>query len=142
MVSHILERWEIDHTPLDVLLVDEETGLVIGRPFMTVVVDKFSRMVMGYLLHLAAPNTESVLRVIERAIRPKTDLLQRFPKVKNEWRAHGMPARIVPDNAAEFHADDLAEGFDDLGIEILYPLQELLRKKEPLKGFLAPKIWD
>jgi putative transposase len=137
LVSHILERWEIDHTPLDVLLVDEETGLVIGRPFMTVVVDKFSRMVMGYLLHLAAPNTESVLRVIERAIRPKADLLQRFPKVKNEWRAHGMPARIVPDNAAEFHADDLAEGFDDLGIEILYPPSRAPEKKGTVERFFS-----
>jgi putative transposase len=136
-VNHILERWEIDHTLLDVLLVDEETGLVIGRPYLTVVLDRFSRMVMGYLLHLAAPNTESVLRVIERAIRPKADLLQRFPKVKNEWRAHGMPTRIVPDNAAEFHAGDLVEGFNDLGIEILYPPSRDPQKKGAVERFFS-----
>ena len=121
VVSGILDRWEIDHTLLDVLLVDEETGLIIGRPYITIVLDKFSRMIMGYLIHLAAPNTETVLRVIERSIRPKADFLKRFPKVQNEWRAHGMPARIVPDNAAEFHADDLIAGFNELGIEIMYP---------------------
>lgn len=121
VVDHILDRWEIDHTLMDVLLVDEETGLVIGRPYITVVLDKFSRMIMGYLIHLAAPNTETVLRVIERAIRPKAKFLERFPNVKNEWRAHGLPARVVPDNAAEFHADDLIQGFDELGIEIMYP---------------------
>lgn len=121
VVDNILDRWEIDHTLLDVLLVDEETGFVIGRPYITVVLDKCSRMIMGYLLHLAAPNTETVLRVIERSIRPKADFLKRFPKVTNEWRAHGMPARIVPDNAAEFHADDLIAGFNELGIEIMYP---------------------
>lgn len=121
VVDSILDRWEIDHTLLDVLLVDEETGFVIGRPYITVVLDKFSRMIMGYLLHLSAPNTETVLRVIERAIRPKAALLARFPKVQNEWRAHGMPARIVPDNAAEFHADDMIAGFNELGIEIMYP---------------------
>ncbi|MDQ0651567.1 DDE-type integrase/transposase/recombinase [Pseudomonas cedrina] len=121
IVDSILDRWEIDHTLLDVLLVEEETGLVIGRPYITVVLDKFSRMIMGYLLHLSAPNTETVLRVIERAIRPKANLLARFPKVQNEWRAHGMPARLVPDNAAEFHADDMIAGFNELGIEIMYP---------------------
>ena len=121
VVAGILDRWEIDHTLLDVLLVDEETGLVIGRPYITIVLDKYSRMIMGYLIHLAAPNTETVLRVIERSIRPKADFLKRFPKVQNEWRAHGMPARIVPDNAAEFHADDLIAGFNELGIEIMYP---------------------
>lgn len=121
VVDGILDRWEIDHTQLDVQLVDEETGLVIGRPYITVVLDKFSRMIMGYLLHLAAPNTETVLRVIERSIRPKAVFLERFPKVENEWRAHGLPARLVPDNAAEFHADDLIAGFNELGIEIMYP---------------------
>ncbi|MCW2268918.1 Transposon Tn7 transposition protein TnsB [compost metagenome] len=121
VVGGILDRWEIDHTLLDVLLVDEETGLVIGRPYITIVLDKYSRMIMGYLIHLAAPNTETILRVIERSIRPKTELLERFPKVQNEWRAHGVPARLVPDNAAEFHADDLIAGFNELGIEIMYP---------------------
>lgn len=121
VVMDILDRWEIDHTLLDVLLVDEETGLIIGRPYITVVLDKFSRMIMGYVIHLAAPNTETVLRVIERSIRPKAGFLKRFPGVKHEWRAHGLPSRVVPDNAAEFHADDLIAGFNELGIEIMYP---------------------
>jgi putative transposase len=136
-VNQILERWEIDHTLLDVLLVDEETGLVIGRPYLTIVLDRYSRMIMGYLLHLSAPNTESVLRVIERSIRPKAELLQRFPKVKNEWRAHGMPARIVPDNAAEFHADDLILGFNDLGIEIMYPASRAPEMKGAVERFFS-----
>jgi putative transposase len=120
-VKQIQDRWEIDHTLLDVLLVDPETGEVIGRPYITVVLDRFSRMVMGFLIHLTAPNTESVLRVIERAIRPKQGWLERFPSVTSPWRARGLPLRIVPDNAAEFHADDLIQAFNDLGIEILYP---------------------
>lgn len=70
-VDGICHRWEIDHTFLDVMLIDPDTGLVIGRPYLTVVLDRYSRMVMAYLLHFAAPNTESVLRVIERAICPK-----------------------------------------------------------------------
>lgn len=136
-VHEILERWEIDHTPLDVQLVDEETGLVIGRPYLTIVLDRFSRMVMGYLLHLSAPNTESVLRAIERSIRPKSELLKRFPNVTNEWWARGLPARIVPDNAAEFHAGDLILGFDELGIEIMYPASRAPQKKGAIERFFS-----
>lgn len=120
-VDQILDRWEIDHTLLDVLLVDPETGEVIGRPYLTVVLDRRSRMVMAYLIHLSAPGTESVLRVIERAIKPKDSWLKKFPKVANLWAARGLPLVIVPDNAAEFHADDLVQAFNELGIEILYP---------------------
>lgn len=119
-VDDILDRWEIDHTPMDVQLVDEETGLVIGKPNLTTVTDRHSRMVMGYLIHLSPPNTECVLRAIERAIRPKAELLKRFPKVLNEWRAHGLPARIVCDNGLEFHAENLVMGFNELGIELMF----------------------
>lgn len=120
-VSNILDRWEIDHTPLDVMTVDPVTGRMIGRPFLTVVLDRYSRMIMAYWLHFAAPNTESVLRVIERAISPKASWLAKFPKVINEWPARGLPLRIVPDNAAEFHADNLVNAFTEMGIEIMFP---------------------
>lgn len=136
-VHEILERWEIDHTKLDVQLVDETTGLCIGRPYLTIVMDRFSRMVMGYLLHLSAPNTETVLRVIERAIRPKAELLKRFPKVTNEWWARGLPTRIVPDNAAEFHAGDLIMGFNELGIEIMYPASRAPQRKGAVERFFS-----
>lgn len=135
VVRKILDRWEIDHTPLDILVVDEETGKHIGRPFLTIVLDRHSRMVMAYLIHFSAPNTESVLRVIERAIRPKADWLSRFSAVLNEWRAHGLPSRIVPDNAAEFHAGDLVSAFNELGIEIMYPASRAPQKKGAVERF-------
>jgi putative transposase len=34
------ERWELDHTLLDVVVIDEEDGLPIGRPTLTAVRDK------------------------------------------------------------------------------------------------------
>jgi putative transposase len=135
IVRKILDRWEIDHTPLDILVVDDETGKHIGRPFLTIVLDRHSRMVMSYLIHFSAPNTESVLRVIERAIRPKADWLSRFSAVLNEWRAHGLPSRIVPDNAAEFHAGDLVSAFNELGIEIMYPASRAPQKKGAVERF-------
>lgn len=136
-VFGICHRWEIDHTHLDVMLIDPETGLVIGRPYLTVVLDRFSRMVMAYLLHFAAPNTESVLRVIEKAICPKESLLQKYPKVVNSWPSQGLPRQIVPDNAAEFHAGDLMAAFDDLGIEILYPRSRGPQMKGAVERFFG-----
>lgn len=120
-VTEILDRWEIDHTPMDVLVVDLETGKVIGRPYMTVIIDRASRMVMAFLIHLSTPNTETVLRVIDRAIRPKQEWLSRYPAVLCTWLARGLPLRLVPDNAAEFHAGAIYLAFNDLGIELFYP---------------------
>lgn len=135
LVKQILDRWEIDHTLLDVLVVDPVTGKVIGRPYITVVLDRRSRMVMAFLIHLAAPNTESVLRVIERAIRPKVAWLENHPEVENDWPARGLPLVIFPDNAAEFHALDSVLAFDELGIEILYPRSRGPQMKGAIERF-------
>ncbi len=121
VVAALCDRWEIDHTPLDIILVDPETGRTLGRPYLTVVLDRFSRMVMGYILHFAAPNTESVLRAIEMSICPKQALIASHGQIANLWPARGLPRQLVPDNAAEFHAGDLTSAFYELGIEILYP---------------------
>lgn len=136
-VFGICHRWEIDHTFFDVMLIDPDTGLVIGRPYLTVVLDRFSRMVMAHLLHFAAPNTESVLRVIEKAICPKDSLLQSYPQVVNSWPARGLPRQMVPDNAAEFHAGNLMAAFDDLGIEVLYPRSRGPQMKGAVERFFG-----
>lgn len=141
-IEKILDRWEVDHTLLDVQVVDPETGEVIGRPYLTVIIDRHSRMVMAFLLHLSAPNTESVLRTIERAIRPKQAWLEKFPKVTNEWRARGLPLYLLPDNAAEFHAYDLILAFNELGIEVLFPRSRGPEKKGGVERFFRTLAVD
>ena len=43
---------QIDHTLLDIMVLDEEMRLPIGRPWLTLAIDVFSRMVAGYHLSL------------------------------------------------------------------------------------------
>ena len=59
-VSLPLEIVQIDHTKADVFVVDEETREPIGRPWLTLAMDVFSRMVTGYYLSMDAPSRLSV----------------------------------------------------------------------------------
>src|SRR5271166_6315532 len=43
---------QIDHTPMDVIVVDEEHRRPIQRPSLTVVIDVCSRMVLGFAIYL------------------------------------------------------------------------------------------
>jgi putative transposase len=74
--THILERVEIDHTPLDLFLVDDKTGLPLGRPTLTVVIDHFSRMLLGYYLSYGAPSLVAVMGALRHAILPKPPCTQ------------------------------------------------------------------
>ena len=52
--------WQIDHTIVDLVVVDEETWLPIGRPFLTIAIDVCTRMVAVFHLSLDAPSSASV----------------------------------------------------------------------------------
>lgn len=66
-----LERVEMDHFLCDVHLVCEKTGVRLGRPWLTLAVDHYSGMVLGYHLSFAPPSAASVLAALRHAILPK-----------------------------------------------------------------------
>ena len=121
-VTRILERWEIDHTPLDIILVVHLPDGVhtIGRPWMTVILDKECRMVMGFYLCLHAPSAQSVMNCLKHAILPKDEFLARFEDVKSEWPAHGLPETLVCDNGMDLHASAVASVCHELGIQLQF----------------------
>jgi putative transposase len=47
---------QIDHTSMDVIVVDEEHRQPIQRPSLTVVIDVYSRMVLGFAIYLEKPS--------------------------------------------------------------------------------------
>ena len=47
-VDHALEVVQIDHTPVDVIVVDEAHRLPIGRPWLTLAIDVATRVVAGF----------------------------------------------------------------------------------------------
>lgn len=120
--SNILERVEIDHTPLDYFLIDERTWLPLGRPTLTVVIDHFSRMLLGYFLSFGDPSAAAVIGALRHAILPKSPTAEAIPdlKVEHRWPCYGTPDLIAVDNGLEFHGKDLENVAFDLGIQILY----------------------
>jgi putative transposase len=97
---------QIDHTPLDICLVDEETDEVIGRAYLTIALDVFSRMVMGIYLSFEDPNTGSVAMCIFRSVMGKEDYMKRI-NVKGEWPIWGMMRTIHADNGPDFRTKEL-----------------------------------
>ncbi|MFO5782777.1 hypothetical protein ACLBR7_28625, partial [Klebsiella pneumoniae] len=51
-----LQVVQIDHTPVNIMLVDDVHRRSIGRPWVTLAIDVYSRMVTGYYLSLDAPS--------------------------------------------------------------------------------------
>jgi putative transposase len=118
VVRRPLERVEIDHTQLDMFVVDEEYRLPIGRPWLTAAVDKYSRMILGYYLSFTPPSALSVMQCLLHSIKPKTYLQELYSSVENTWDAYGIPETIASDNGLEFLGDDYEDACLQLGMAI------------------------
>lgn len=114
-VSRILELVEIDHTPVDIMVVNEDR-VVISRPTITFVFDRYSRCVLGYHLSLAGHGTPAVFEALRHAMLPKTYLRDLYPDLNMDWECYGWIERLVMDNGREFHALAVVDALLNLGI--------------------------
>jgi len=112
-----LELLQIDHTKMDIQLVDRVDRMLLARPWVTLAIDVYSRMVVGFYLSFDPPSATSVALCIAHAINGKEEWLSRFP-VQSPWPVWGVPDRIHCDNAREFHGRALESGCSELGIDL------------------------
>lgn len=119
-ITRLLERAEIDHTPIDLLVVCRVTRMVLGRPWLTLVIDRMSRMILGFYISFHAPSAYSVLYALRMAVLPKGDLLKEIEGIKNPWPARGLPRTMAMDNGMDLHADAVEAFALEAAVELLY----------------------
>jgi len=130
-----LERAEIDHTPLDLMVIDDQSGLPLGRPYITVCIDDYTRCALGLNIGFEPPSYLTVARCLKHAFLPKTDLRAKFPSIDNEWASHGVMRELVVDNGAEFHSVSLENACFTLGIEMHYSARKTAWFKGKIERF-------
>ncbi|KUJ74392.1 hypothetical protein AVO42_02995 [Thiomicrospira sp. XS5] len=108
---------QIDHTPMDLTIVDDEYRLDIGRPTITLAIDVYSRMVVGFYISLEKPNTLLTGLCLAHAILDKKQWLLDHD-VKGDWPAFGTMDLIHTDNGKEFHSNSLKKACDTYQISM------------------------
>jgi hypothetical protein len=63
--DHAFEVVQIDHTMVDLIVVDSAHRMALQRPWLTLAIDVASRMVAGFCLSLEAPSAVSVALAIQ-----------------------------------------------------------------------------
>ncbi len=112
-----LERVELDHTVLDLIVVDEEDRLPIGRPTVTLALDVYSGLPAGVHVGFEPAGYGAAMRCLLHAILPKEDTQARFG-TKNLWPVYGLPETLVVDRAPHLVGGDLADACGPLGIHL------------------------
>src|SRR5699024_275 len=76
------EIWQADHTMLDIEVLNEKNE--IGRPWLTIVLDDYSRAIAGFRIEFGTPDTERTALVLRQAI---------WKKGNSNWPICGIPEK-------------------------------------------------
>ncbi len=118
--------WQADHTPLDVWVLDERGRP--ARPWLTVVLDDYSRAVAGYSLSLHAPSALQTALALRQAIWHKADA---------HWRVCGIPGVFYTDHGSDFTSRHLEQVAADLRMRLVFSEKGAPRGRGKIERFFA-----
>jgi putative transposase len=119
---------QIDHTPMDIIVVDEEDRIPISRPFLTISLDVYSKMIHGFCMSLEHPSTLTAGLALGHGVARKDEWLAKR-NITESWPIYGKPRKIHTDNGSEFVGKTFGRACDEHNIK-----QEWRPKGQPNYG--------
>jgi putative transposase len=101
--------WQADHTMLDILIVDADGKH--ARPWLSIILDDYSRAVAGYMVFLGAPSALHTSLALRQAI---------WRKPNPSWPLCGIPDLLYVDHGSDFTSIHLEQVAASLRIEIIH----------------------
>ena len=117
--DHAFAVVQIDHTMVDLIIVDSVYRTAIQRPWLTLAIDIASRIVAGFHLSLEAPSAVSVALAIQHLALSKEAWLS-ARNINADWPAAGLPDAIYVDNGKDFLSHALRRGAEEHGISLVH----------------------
>lgn len=118
--------WQADHTLLDIIVLDERGEA--ARPWLTVIMDDYSRAVAGYFLSFQAPSAWQTALALHQAIWRKTD---------PAWAICGIPHVLYVDNGSDFTSVHIEQVCADLKIRLIFSLPGKPRGRGRIERFFS-----
>src|SRR6266567_180537 len=94
-----------DYCLLKVFIVDEATRSEPSRLWLTLLIDAYSRSVLGFVLTYEGPRIDTIQDALLNAIWPKTWITKLG--IEGEWPCFGIPVQLSLDNAWSNHSHSL-----------------------------------
>lgn len=93
-------RYQIDATIADVFLVSRyDRGRIIGRPVLYIIIDVFSRMVVGFYVGLEGPSWVGAMMALASTVADKVALCRSFGLeiLPQDWPCQALPQVLLSD---------------------------------------------
>ncbi|SFJ69868.1 putative transposase [Halobacillus dabanensis] len=118
------EIWQADHTLLDILVFNEKNRL--ERPWLTIIMDDYSRAVAGYFLSFNAPSAIQTSLALHQAI---------WQKERKDWNVCGIPEKFYTDHGSDFTSNHLEQVAVDLKMNLIFSTVGVPRGRGKIERF-------
>lgn len=100
--------WQADHTQLDILVNDRGRP---KKPWLTIILDDYSRAVVGYALSFSAPSAIQTALALRQAI---------WHKGRPDWTICGLPEVLYTDHGSDFTSQHIEQVTAHLKIQLIF----------------------
>ncbi|KAJ6634345.1 Transposase for transposon Tn552, partial [Pseudolycoriella hygida] len=122
--SYANEIWQADH-----ILIDIEIATDAGtpqRPWLTVIIDDYSRGICGYELSFLSPSAQKTSLCLRHAIWRKSD---------PNWIIFGIPETLYTDHGSDFTSEHIDQVCIDLKIKLIHSTVGCPRGRRKIERF-------
>src|SRR5215475_561286 len=118
------EIWQADHTLLDLWV--QQNGGPPARPWLTIIMDDYSRAVAGFGVSFHAPSAIQTALVLRQAI---------WRKSLPQWQICGLPTTFYTDHGSDFTSHHLEQVSVDLKIALVFSEAGMPRGRGRIERF-------
>lgn len=115
-----LDAVEIDHTPLNLYVIDDIEFLPLGRPWLTVIRDRYTGILLGFYVSFQPTGLGSIFGAIKHSLHAHHKAYELWPELENPWPAHGRGVLYVSDRGADFTSLRYRTAITSLGAKYEY----------------------
>lgn len=113
--DHPLDVVEIDHTPMNLYVIDDHALLPLGRPWLTAIKDRYSGVLLGFYVSFQKTGLSSIFGAIKHSLSSHHFAYELWPDIENPWPAFGRAVYYASDRGADFICQNYRNAIKALG---------------------------
>lgn len=118
--NYPLDVVEIDHTLMNLFVIDDLSFLPLGRPWITALKDRNTKVLLGFYISFHAGGLSSIFGAIKHSLRSHQLAFDMWPDLENPWPAYGLGNLYCSDRGSDFMSPRYRAVIHDLGAHYEY----------------------
>jgi putative transposase len=110
-----LDVVEIDHSPMNLYVIDDKAYLPLGRPWLTAIKDRYSGVLLGFSISFQKSGLESIFNCLQHSLEPHTKAYELWPDLINPWPCFGLGNYYASDRGRDFLSPKYTNAILNLG---------------------------